>query len=300
MTAYGLGHYGIGLYGIGADGPLEATADLGDGIVFGQTDVRGIRWSLQRGSDPFGNSPPPREVSGPRVRAHGAWNATRYYESREWQISLQVFGEHTELHLARHRLAAVCGINPVRVVVDEPHFGRRWADFRRRGSLEWSETSPNTATASLVLVADDPLIRGDLQTASTGPAASVGGLRRPARLPRRWDAQVSSGLLELDNEGLEPASVKWRIQGPIVDPYLVDVATGRTLRTTLSLGVGEYVEFDSATERAWAQGDIYATRTSQTYGRWFDIAPGGSQVKFGGASVGAGALVTAEWCPTWV
>ncbi len=300
MTAYGLGHYGIGLYGIGADGPLKSSAELGDGIVLGQTDVRGVTWRLQRGSDPFGNPPAPREVTGARVRAHGSWNATEFYAEREWPISLQVEGEHTELHLARHRLAAVCGIAPTRVVVDEPHFGRRWADFRRRGTIEWSETSPTKVTASLVLVADDPLIRGDALTTSTGPAASVGGLRRPARLPRRWDAQVSDGLLELDNEGLETASVTWRILGPIVDPYLVDVPSGRTLRTTLSLGVGEYVELDTDLERAWAQGDIYATRTSQTYGSWFGVPPGGTQVRFGGASVGAGALVTAEWCPTWV
>lgn len=298
---YGVGLYGVGLYGVGGSaGPDVTIADLTGGIILGQTDEYGVHWGLQRGSDPFGNPPAPRNLSGPRARAHGSWNATRFYDSREWPITLLVTADHDELHHARHRLAAVAGIGTTRVVVDEPHFGPRWADFRRRGTLEWTEVDPSHAQVSLVLVADDPLIRGDLLTASTGPASSSGGATWPLEWPATWDATVTSGLLELENDGLEPASAQWTVMGPIAEPYLIDVPTGRTLRSTLTLGPGEFVTFDTSIERAWAQDDELASRTSQVYGDWFEIPPGGTQVKFGGSSPGEGTLLTAAWHPTWI
>lgn len=280
------------------------TATLGDtGIVLGgEPDDHGVRWRLLVGSDLWGPSPAGREVSGERAVAHGNWSATRFYGPRAWPASLTVTApDHDALHHAQARLNAAIGLAPFLITGDEPHFGTRQAAYRRGGDVLWNETIPTKASASVMLIADDPLIRGELRTTSTGAPSSVGGLEWPATWPATWDAVVSSGRLALANPGTMPADVLWRIDGPITEPYLIDVATGRYLRTSLTLGAGEWLTIDTATHRVLANGDVNASRRDRVYGTWFTAAADTTtQVQFGGTSPGPGAQLTASWRPSWI
>lgn len=277
-------------------------ATLGSsGIVLNGVDSSGVRWSLQAGSDLWGNSPAPREVSGERVVAHGSWSATRYFQSRQWSPSLNVYApSHEALHEARGRLEAAVSLAPFVVVGDEPFYGERSATYRRSGEPLFTEETPTVARASLSLVADDPAIRGPVKSASTGAPSSTGGLSWPTQWPATWNATVVSGVLLLANEGTAPASVLWRIDGPITDPYLIDMDTGAALRTTLTLGAGEWLMIDTATHRVLANGDVNASRRDRVYGTWFDARPGTTQVQFGGSSPGLGAKLTATYRSTWI
>ena len=278
------------------------TAAIGDsGIVLGAIDALGVRWRWQRGSDLFGNAPAPRDVSGERAVAHGTWSATEFYGPRSWSVSMIVEApDHDRLHEARARFFAAFGIQAFLVVGDEPHFGQREATFRRVGETLWSEDTPTMARASVSLHADDPLIRGSLLSIATGAPSTSGGLVWPATWPANWDATVSSGRLTLENDGSEPASILWRIDGPVIDPYLIDIATGQTLRTNITLAAGEFITIDTATHRVLAQGDPFASRRDRVYGDWFDARPGTTQVQFGATSPGPSAQVTASWRPTWI
>ncbi len=278
------------------------TATLGSsGIVLNDVDVFGVRWSLQAGSDLWGNSPAPREVSGERAVAHGSWSATRYFQAREWSPSLNVYApDHDALHEARARLEAAVSLAPFVVVGDEPFFGERQATYRRSGEPLFTEETPTAARASLSLRADDPAIRGPVKSTSTGAPSSVGGLVWPAMWPATWSATVTSGVLRLTNDGTAPASVLWRIDGPITDPFLIDMDSGTALRTTLTLAAGEWLTIDSATHRVLANGDVNASRRDRVYGSWFDARPGTTQVQFGGSSPGPGAKLTATYRSTWI
>lgn len=278
------------------------TAQLGDsGIVLNDVDEHGVEWIIKSGSDLWGASPAPREVVGDRAVADGQWSATRYYRARTWSLSvLAIAPSHATLHHARSRLEAAVGIRPFSVTGMEDHFGARVAQFRRAGEILWAETG-DTALASIPLVADDPLIHGaELLSASTSAPSSVGGLAWPATWPATWDAVVTSGTVQLANAGTVPANVLWRIDGPITDPYLIDVSTGRTLRTNLVLAAGEWLTLDTATHRVLAAGDPNASRRDRVRGDWFTAAPGVTQVQFGGSAAGPGAQLTASWRSAWI
>lgn len=309
MSTYGTGLYGTGVYGLSPappppPGPVHKVSTVAwadSDIVFGGVDSFGVKWSWQSGQSAFGPSPAPRELSGTRAVAHGDWNATEFYGPRTWEVELLAMAPtHEALHYAESRLAATCSLFPRVAVADEPHFGQRWATFRRSGELLWTELQPLIARVSLSLRADDPLIRGTQQQAATAAPSTVGGLEWPTQWPASWDAVVSSGQLNLSNEGTMPASALWRLDGPIAEPYLIDIDTGRTLRTSLTLGDGEFLTIDTATRRVLAGGDIGASRRDRVYGDWFDIPPGGSRVQFGGSAPGAGAQLTATWASTWI
>lgn len=278
------------------------TAELvGTGIVWGQEDAQGVYWSLQSGSRLFGPSPAPREVSGERAVAHGTWSGTEFYGPRSWSPELIVRApSHEALHDAEERLTAALPLSPTLFVGTEPHFGARRIAFRRAGQILWNEMTPTIAQVSLQLQADDPLLRGTDLTASTGAPSSSGGLSWPTSWPASWDAVVVSGQLSLPNAGGMASDVLWRIDGPITHPYVIDIPTGRTLRTTLTLAGGEFVTIDTATHRVLAQGDAAASRRDRLYGTWFQVPAGGTRVQFGGESPGASAQVTATWAPTWI
>ena len=300
-VTYGAGFYGAGVYGVGSLGGDSTSADTSGGIVFGETDEFGVHWSIQRGSDPFGSSPAPRDVSGERATAHGTWNATEFYGPRTWEIRLLVTGEHDELHRARHRLASVCGLAPFPMVVDEPFYGPRWATFRRVGEALWTEDNPGAANASVSLQADDPLIRGvEVRTETALAPTTTGGLRLPFQLPNQIAANLTTGQMTLTNDGTEPASVLWRIDGPCDGISITNLDTAQQLRVLVRLGVGEFLTIDTATHRVLAMGDPQASRRTQVYGDWFDLAPGDTRVQFGASSSAPPASLSASWSDTWI
>lgn len=280
-----------------------STARLGTSeITLGGWDFEGVFWSMQQGGDLWGASPAPREVTGERAVADGNWNATRYHQPRRWDISLVVSSEtHDQLHRARTRLFDAVPITPFTIDGWEEGYDVRTMRWRRAQEILWTEQTPTTATVSLALVADDPRIRsGNTKRFTTGAPASAGGLKWPATWPATWGARVTSGQLSLTNEGNAPADILWRIDGPISEPYLIDVETGATLRTSLVLGSGDWLIIDTATHRVLANGDENASRRDRVYGDWFKADPGTTLVQFGGSNPGPGASVTAEWSDTWI
>lgn len=306
-SLYGLGLYGEGLYGIGnpfGDGYGGTAALLGDsGIILGRDfiDDDGISWRLQRGSDLWGNAPSPRDVSGERAVAHGQWNATEWLGPRTWNLSIHAHAtDHAALHNARHRLTAACSHLPFQVTGTEPFYGLRYAGYRRAGELLWNEDTPGLAIVSVPLIADDPLIRSGGRRAQATFPVSSGGLQWPATWPATWGATVTSGRLQIVNDGNESASILWRIDGPVTDPFIVDEATGLQLRTSLSLTAGQWLTIDTATHRVLANGEPDASRRDRVYGDWFGAAPGESSFMFGAAEGGAGARLSATWTDTWI
>lgn len=301
---FGIGLYGLGLYGFELPDPVIVdhitTVDAGGGIVLGGTDALGVTWDILRGSDAFGNAPAPRDVSGERFAGHGSWSATEYWSERIWNINLIVQASHDELHRAEHRLAAACGMRPFPIVCDEPFYGPRVAYFRRRGELQWTEDTPTMAHASMTLVADDPLIRGLEKTTSAPLPSTSGGLSWPTSWPATWDATVSSGLLDLTNDGNETASLRWRIDGPVTDPAIVNQTTGQTLRTDITLAAGEWLTIDTATRRVLANGDINATRRNRVYGDWWELPPGAIQARLSGSGAASTTELTATWQDSWI
>lgn len=313
MPGYGLGAFGVGVYGIGEVPPEPpyvhkvTTARLGaSGIVLGEVDEFGVEWAWQRGSDPWSPGPQQRENSGPHGSAHGSWNATDYFESRTQELSVVVHApSHDELHHAQQRWMTAISLRPFEFAVDEPYYGVRTSSMRRDGRPTWSEEvgsqRSNVARASASLVADDPLIYSEIVHESvTGFPSSTGGLQWPAQWPAQWNAVVESGLLRLENAGSEDAPISWRIDGPVSEPVVTHVESGRRFRLGLEIGAGEWVTVDSGTRTVLAQGQVGASRRAQWSGSWLVLPPGPNTFAFSGSDGGPGARLTATFRDAWV
>lgn len=284
------------------------TAQIGDsGIVLnGGPDGEGVVWRWLVGSDPW-QAPEPRDESGDNSFAHGTWNGTEFYGPRMQDLAVRVQApSHAALHEAHDRWKAAVGLHDFQLTIAEPHV-TRWGLMRRRGSMPWTEDTSGgsggraKASTSVSLQGDDPLIYGlEQRTASTGYPSTVGGLSWPAQWPATWDAEVESGLLQLDNAGNEPAEVLWRIDGPVSRPRIIDTITNDWFALDLDLAAGEWVTVDSATRQVLMLGQQGASRRPLWSGKWLTVPKGGRLFAFAGAAGSAPASATASWWPTWI
>jgi hypothetical protein len=286
MTSTYLGDSGIVLAGDSVDVP----------------DSAGVRWTLS-GEGPFTRSPAPREVSGDRANDHGSWDATEYYGPRSANLTGKAYApDHTALHRAEARFKAAVGMRLlVRHV--EPGFDRQ-AMFRRSGEVLWTEITDTIAQFSAPLWARDPRAYSTaLQTASTPFPSSSGGLTLPMTLPFSIDATSVAGTLSLFNEGLGDdvyAMPTFRIDGPVVNPTILNDDTGQAMHLDLTIAGGEWVTINTATGQVLGNGQVGAPRRAQWWGDWFGLRPGPNNLRFIGDSAGAGALLTATWRHAWI
>lgn len=282
---------------------MSTTAQLGDsGIVLnGPVGVDGVKWSWT-GDSPWSPSPQPRQVTGENVTDHGSWDATRFYGPRTYTLTGYVqCRDHQTLHALKPRLDAAVGLPGFDMRVVEPGFDR-FAWFRVDGELSWNEINPLYAVFSVQIWARDP--RGystALRTASTAFPSSSGGLVWPATWPATWSGVSTTGEMSLSNVGNVTAWPVFRIDGPVTNPTIVDVESGRAMRFDIDLLAGQWLTVDTRTHQVLADGDPNASRRAVFWGDWFGIPRNGeTAVRFGGDFAGPGAGLSASWRHSWI
>lgn len=263
-------------------------------------DTAGVRWQWG-GDEPWTPGPAPKAVTGDNANGHGSWDATEFYAARRYALEgLAHAPDHESLHAAKHRFMTACGIRPFKLRAIEPGFDRT-GTFRRDGEPSWTELTQRIARFSVPLWAGDPRAYSTVaKTASTVFPSAVGGLTWPATWPAVWDAVVSSGQLQLVNVGNETAWPVWRIDGPVVNPAIVNADTGEALRFDLTLAAGEWLTVDTGSHRVLANGDPGASRRTTFYGDWWGLLPGRTAVRFVGESGGPGAQLSVTYKDTWI
>jgi hypothetical protein len=279
---------------------------LGDsGIVLGEVDTFGVDWGGTGDELPWSPSPSPRSVTGENATDHGIWDATEFYGPRVYALEGEALvprGSDALLHQAEQRLKAAIGLKPFLLRVVEPGFDRQ-AYFRRDSPVSWKEITPQWALFSVSIIAPDPRAYStQVRTASTGFPATAGGLSLPTVLPFALDAVATSGEMNLLNAGNETAWPTYRIDpsgtAPVVDPVIVDAATGRAMRFKITINPGEWLTVDPRNHRVLGNGDPQASRRSTFHGDWFGIGPSTSTtVRYTGAS-GVGSTLSATWRDT--
>lgn len=284
------------------------TAQLGDsGITIGETDQFGCRWGWSGDSpDPWSPSPAPRDVTGENATDDGAWDATEFYGPRTVPLEgFVVAPSHEALHRAKMRFWGACGLRPFKLRVIEPGYDR-FATVRRGSEPSWKEINPDTpprANFSVSLWGGDPRMYSTvLRTASAGFPRTTGGLSLPTVLPFALDAVVTSGEMNLRNDGNKTAWPIYRIDpsgtDPVVDPVIVDAATGRAMRFKITINPGDWLTVDPRNHRVLGNGDPQASRRATFHGDWFGLEPDTSTtVRYTGAS-GVGSTLSASWRDT--
>lgn len=146
----------------------------------------------------------------------------------------------------------------------------------RLGSIERQAQVLQSASAPLVKWAGVNILRFSLGLMSLSPY--LYGLKPTSastRLPRlmggmtfpycfepgdaslsswTWSENITSGKVVLSNAGTAPSPVMIRIDGPVVNPQVLHVGSGRTIAFDVNLGVGHYVTVNGDTHEILIDG----------------------------------------------
>lgn len=109
--------------------------------------------------------------------------------------------------------------------------------------------------------------------------ATISELRGGLTWPVTWNAVVSSGVIQVHNEGTAAARPRLVIYGPCTKPRVSLVGAGRTLAWDLTLAAGQWLDVDTDRRTSLINGQV--SRSGQMTSRqWFELPPGQSEIAF--------------------
>ena len=183
-----------------------------------------------------------------------------------------------------------------RIGMDDPRMV--YARVVRRTVPNDQAFSYGLGTVGVQWVATDPRIYSTtLQSASTTPGSSIGGLSFPHGFPHGFGT-ATSGTLEVTNDGNAGAPWTATLTGPLSSPRIRLLGLdGELAFSGFDLAAGQTLTLDSLNRSVLLEG------TASRYGSlsvrdWFEFPPGGATVGFS-ASSGAGSL-SMTWRDTWL
>ena len=155
--------------------------------------------------------------------------------------------------------------------------------------------------ATVRLRAHDPRFYAVDEGRATGieTPTSIGNRPWVTEWPREWGTTFTSGSFLAVNRGNIDAPMSFRIDGPCIDPVILNVDTGEYLRMSASIVAGQTIEFDmtgTAPVALIAGANGYHRVSSLS--TWLTLAPGSNVFKF--SSLDGNGTLSAEWRSTWV
>lgn len=180
------------------------------------------------------------------------------------------------------------------VVRDED--GPWFAMVRQEDRPDYVWLTDTHATFNIQLHSEEwRLLAGD----GTGPAhrqtvglpSTIGGRRRPFRLPSAIGAAVVSGSVTVSNRGDAPAAVVLEFTGPVPHPT-VRMPDGQWLAFDLEVLEGQTLVVDLDAPSALLNG---VPRVSRKRGEWLRLGPGDNILTFDSAAYSDAATMTVLW-----
>lgn len=170
---------------------------------------------------------------------------------------------------------------------------RLWFGRPRRVEIDYSRAPWGVLSATWQYRANDPRRYGvSEKTVNLSPPVSSGGRTYDRTYPLAFGSG-SSGTETATNSGNVGAHPVWTLSGPLTNPRLENVTTGRTLTTALDLLNGEtlVVDFKERTILLGGTASRYSTLTSGAEA-WWTLEPGANELRLG-ADAGAGTASVA-------
>jgi hypothetical protein len=272
-----------------------------NGLVLGQYDADGVKWSINK-FDGWDGSPASTVELTQRARGHGATASEAFLTARYMTVEGKIFAPDLEaLEEAMRKLRAAVTLGPFQMLVSERRSVKN-VMARRQGAVVADPITDTLGAYSLLIVAEDPLKYGDLVSSTTLLPRSSGGLIRPSTWPRMWTGVSNSGVIRVNNPGDEPAPVWLRIDGPIPAGGWSVTHQGKQqslmFASSLALAAGEFVTVDMENREVLAQGQ--APRAGYVTSRgWFDLDPGDNDIAFSAVNDSPTAQLTVTTKPAW-
>lgn len=130
--------------------------------------------------------------------------------------------------------------------------------------------------------------------------AVYSGLLTAARIQEHYD--VGKGIVT--NAGTYDTWPRFKITGPITNPVITNSTAGQTIRFTVTLASGEYINVypDPLAPAAVLFGPSQLDRYSyydRTNSRWWQLEPGDNSLTYSASSISNGASILAYWRDAW-
>lgn len=168
--------------------------------------------------------------------------------------------------------------------------------LRRQGKP--TESGRHPRTVQLPMVSADPAKRASAEsqlTITPGVAAGIIGYTSPYSSPYGTELGVT-GADSVENLGDVEAIPRFRIDGPITNPELLNNTTGKSIKLVYTLAAGEFLEVDAGRKTVLLGGS--ASRFSAVVfpdTKWWRLVPGLNDVRLLAAAFSAGAALTVYW-----
>lgn len=222
------------------------------------------------------------ETSSDRLMADGAWTGPQYKQAFTIGLSGYYVGSSQQgVQASMRRARNVLGRQwrTGRLLADESGH-RLYADVTRGGPTLFSPSSPLVGNWSMSFKVDNPVYLSE-QTYSTNVRTVTGvdtGMGFPVGYPMAF--QTSSeppGSQTVVNGGDVVAPFVATIRGPLSGFTLTDQATGRVMKSTLTIPSGQVATLDTG-RKTFRLGAANVRNTLS--GQWFGISPGSAGVVF--------------------
>lgn len=252
-------------------------------------------------------SPAVRAVTEDRTNADGQYDTSRYYGGRTVSMEATVWSPDLLREITTYlspRLRPMLGITDPDVYDGERFLLLRRDNFtpgdidhlsHLRRPLQFQWACPTGMWQATEPVTFELNAETEDRTGETWPL--VFPMVFPAAQPR--------GRAVHTNPGTEPADQVVRLYGPCRGPRYTNDTTGESLvfSTDLVIGLGEYVEINTATHSVYYLSDPAASRAhflDYTESTWWQIPPGESVVRYHPTSeVDAGSGSVTTYRPSW-
>lgn len=191
----------------------------------------------------------------------------------------------------------------------------RLGDINRQVRVWQSTSSPlikwegvNILRFSIGLTSLSPYLYGlDSVTGVSGLPSSSGGMQFPYHFEEdgvslsswMWSETVVSGRVALSNVGTAPSPVMIRIDGPVVNPQVSHVGSGRVMAFDVSLGWGHYVTINGVTHEILIDGTDPA-RGRVVRREWSQAEPGLNVWGFNAGEYSNAARMTVSFYPAYL
>jgi hypothetical protein len=253
------------------------------------------------------DTPDLRTSDRTRLRRHGMLPGDDFLAGRSVVVDLEVFGSNDSdfnVQLATLKQALSPGSAEAPLTFKVP--GVAGGGIRRLNARPRKLNLPveqkffyRQPIASVEFFATDPRLYDDVQQSqAVGLAAGVAGHTWNQTWNMNWGGASTSSSIFAVNSGTFPTPPTFRIDGPVTNPSIENVATGQKLALTIVLGVGEFLDID-ADARTVLLGGTASRFSNLTQADWFDLVPGTTELRFGGTTAGSPQL-TATWRSAWL
>lgn len=265
--------------------PLLRAAAI-ESNTYGYIDARGVEWSIEK-VEGWRDGASPRTPQSSRPGADGDWPTTVYMASKI--ITLHGYwyspdAATTVQSLTSARALLGARFRTGRLLADDADGSRTYLNVTRGGPPIFTPLSPNGGEFSMAFLASDLLYRTESVSSWTINANSrkdVGAVF-PVFFPLVFGDAAVASKASLPNIGNIPGTWIAVINGPVNNPTITHIETGRVMTFNLSLVTGQQLVIDSGARTVLLQGQ---NRRGTMTGQWFSLAPGTNTVTFGGSDV---------------